>query len=298
MSILGISNSRIKKINGVEVFTNGIEAETASYVSLQPKLTTSQLLAVNANIRLIKYGSGVTLSSLTAKFSTVDPTFVTQISQDLRWLAILNATVPITATWNDGTNTLAMYPVAAGTGETYAASVIEGDDNNGNMETGDPPTGWTTGIARGELSRTTDKHSGSYAALFTRNATGSNGYFVAASQAAIGVGKLAYHEVYLKCGTASSVKFMGVSTNYGVELTFGTVTAGTYTKVSGYGTVAATGARISVTVTGSNTQTGYADDIVVKAVTAPSASGFTASDLVGASFLPNAATFTLNIVRR
>jgi len=237
-------------------------------------------LALDANIKAIKYGSGVTLSSLTANFSTVAPTFVTQISQDLRWLAILNATTPITATWNDGTNTLAMYPVAAGTVATYGDNLI----TNGAFAT--DVSNWGT----------TAPSTITWAAPGKCNIARGGG--TAFGQCLQAISARAGNILLLSVHIISRSNMFGAN-YYDINTQFftasGTATIGV---VSSAKTAIADNGSISLGGFGSSSATASVDDVSVVTITAPDATGFTASDLSGASFNPNAATFTLNIVRR
>jgi len=266
---------------GVKNFHNvwtPFEPETVEYVDLtEALLAYATYQGVDANIKAIKYGSGVTLSSLTAKFSTVAPTFVTQISQDLRWLAILNATVPITATWNNGTNTLAMYPVAAGTGETLGDALNVSDCANLSYATfdGASATGFHAIAGAAQAGGTADEIAYVAGKLFKMGATlavtsGSNPNwsFRSALSAASSTNLIGFN---------STMGVAGVKTVYGNPDT-------TTTGVINFRSAPPSEFTIS--------------GLYIKNVTAPDSSGFTCSDLSGASFNPNAATFTLNIVRR
>lgn len=94
-------------------------AETLAYWRLNPSATPAQILAINNYVRQIKLGSGVTLASVTAKLSLVNGTpFVTQVSQDLRWLANTGWKV----TFTNASNSAYLLAGAAGTGETYGSN--------------------------------------------------------------------------------------------------------------------------------------------------------------------------------
>jgi hypothetical protein len=246
------------------------EPETYIYLSLPGvSLTPAEIAAIDTNIKAIKYGSGVTLSSLTAKFSTVAPTFVTQISQDLRWLAILNATVPITATWSDGTNTLAMIPVAAGTGETYLEKITDPTFDNAGL--------WTSGVnwsvTGGEAVATGVSAATQNIMVLTRTIGELYKGTIVCSNYTSGT----FRSNIMGDSSVNSPAGLGTSSRY---------FTGTSTASAANGVYAA------------NTLTAKFSDISISQVLTPSISGFTFSDGSGASFNPNAATFTLNIVRR
>ncbi|MHB8123117.1 MAG: hypothetical protein ACYDG4_13285 [Desulfuromonadaceae bacterium] len=122
---------------GAQTVHRRLEPETVAYQSLANAVQTQ--FTTNENIKAIKYTStGLTLASLTAYFSTVaGTTFVTGVSQDLRWLSSSCWSTPPTLTWSDGTNTYSLTPGAAGTGETYG-------DNLAALETLNLTSIWTT----------------------------------------------------------------------------------------------------------------------------------------------------------
>ncbi len=100
-----------------------MEPETLTYAGISGvSLTQAQLAAVDANIKAIKYGSGITLSSLTAKRSEVDGTaFVTQSSVDLRPYVGFKLT-----TSDGGVGWLS----AAGTVEGLGGEIVDAWTNN------------------------------------------------------------------------------------------------------------------------------------------------------------------------
>ena len=100
---------------------SGLQAETIKYRLLNPSLTWSQLLAIDANIKTIKYGAGITLSSVTLNRSDANGVaFITNPSVDLR------PYVGFKATLNDGAEG---WIKAAGTGETLGNNLITGWTN-------------------------------------------------------------------------------------------------------------------------------------------------------------------------
>jgi len=101
---------------------DSLEPEVWRYLAL-PGASAANLTTISGYISTIKAGKPVTLSSLTAKFSTVAGTeFVTQASTDLRWLSFLGAKL----TWSDGTNSAVTYAGAVGAGETVGADLLAG----------------------------------------------------------------------------------------------------------------------------------------------------------------------------
>jgi hypothetical protein len=88
-----------------------------AYWAVNPSATIAEIIAINSNIRLIKYSTGITLASVTGYLSTVDGTaFATGLSVDPRPYVM-------TPGWKfsikDSANKVAVaYGKAAGTGET------------------------------------------------------------------------------------------------------------------------------------------------------------------------------------
>ena len=134
------------------------EAETTAYLALPGvSLTATQASLLNQNIRAIKYGSGITLSSVTAGLSTVNGTaFVTNPSVDLRpytngtgWKFVFTDTANKTAT---------IYANRVGTGETYLdiiggtnPALLNGDFSLGDDGTWTKDAGWSiTTVATGQ----------------------------------------------------------------------------------------------------------------------------------------------------
>jgi hypothetical protein len=125
---------------------SGIEAETAAYMSLpSPGLDVA---TANTYILAVKYGAGVTLSSVTFNTSNpaTSPLFLSNPSVDLRWMKGFYVTI------SDGTNTLKVLVGTAGTGESYT-DIIGGTNpalKNGNFSAGDTVWGKNTNVTISE----------------------------------------------------------------------------------------------------------------------------------------------------
>ena len=249
------------------------EPETCTYLALPGASLPGS--TVDSYIKSVKAGGAVTLTGQKAKFSTVAPIFVTQASQDLRWLAILNATTPLTATFNDGTNTLAMTPVAAGTGETLGSELI---------------TTWVNSIYPFEtLTVNANGHD------ITRAVNTAGDYGAAISNVlGTSAGQL-LKWVYTR--TVASGAIPKISLRLNNALTQPTPAEGPDVTTSGTSYTTVNGDRIAANFLDDTSGTDFAATHSVKRVTTPDSTGFTASNLVGASFNPNAAGFTLTVTK-
>jgi hypothetical protein len=273
----------------------GLERETKLYLSLPGvSKTGAEVEEINNYIRLIKYSSGITLASLTAKFSLVSPYLVTQVSSDIRWLSFLSG---IVATWNDGTNPYSMIPGTVGTGaETYGSQIITGasavSDPNGNEA-----NGTTEFSASGTTSTFESTGSGSpYAGSYHFHIVGST---------------LPYAGFYKYCGeypgklmafSFAGKKVTGANAAAVIQNAATTVTYASKLLTTSYiaSVLYATGVsgqnfNIGMNV-GNSTGELYGDNISLKQVLTPYI-GFNFSAGSGASFNPNAASFSLTVAR-
>ena len=106
------------------------EPETLAYfVGLRANLTDAQLRALDNNIKAIKYGSGITLSSVTCGLSMVsggaNPSggaFVTNPSVDL--CPYTNGTGWKFVFTDTANNTATIYAKSVGTGETFSSELL------------------------------------------------------------------------------------------------------------------------------------------------------------------------------
>jgi len=106
-----------------------LQAETVAYYDLVgwSGVSASTITTLDNNIRLVKFGSGITLASVTAKLSLVSPRLVTQSSVDLRPYAMIPGA---SFSFSDGTKSAVFSGGSAGTGETLGAELTTGWTSN------------------------------------------------------------------------------------------------------------------------------------------------------------------------
>ena len=104
---------------------DNLEDETLAYIATHGvSRTPAEIAAINANIKAIKAGTPVVLSSLTAKLSMIDGTaFVTRSSVDLRPYKDFKLS------FSDGAQSLVGWGKAYGEGETLGSECITGWTN-------------------------------------------------------------------------------------------------------------------------------------------------------------------------
>jgi hypothetical protein len=120
---------------GIKLNRAIFEAETIAYSLLSGvSLTAAEIVALDTNIKSIKYGSGITLSSLTLNTSNVASYyFFSNPSVDLRPYTGFYASI------SDGTKIKKVLLGALGTGITVGTDV----GNDFTNWTGAVPTGWS-----------------------------------------------------------------------------------------------------------------------------------------------------------
>ena len=154
------------------------------------------------------------------------------------------------------------YIKAAGTGETYGSELL----TNGDMEAGDPPTGWSA-VASSVLSSVTDNRPGSAGTKAINIARGTSNQ--AGYQAlSVSTGACVRANGWRRSidGTASLYLFLAV-----LDYTGGSSTSwNTQTLYA-----VATNAHFTLLATGTAGQACRYDDISVKQVVTPSATGVT-----------------------
>jgi hypothetical protein len=157
------------------------------------------------------------------------------------------------------------YVKAAGTGETYGSNVL----TNGDMETGDPPTGW--GGARLTPERSTDKRSGTYALKETVN-TGVDGYYT--NYASVTDKALYKVGVWVKNITSTRVTLMMNSVGFVGHKYIGDTTAIIYTEITAHWTAQGTPLFVGYVV-GAVGTSAVLDDAYRTQILTPSATGVT-----------------------
>jgi len=145
--LLLVSPVQARDIGGDEIHLNGvgIEAETATYMGLNTGMTTAQIIAVNDNIRLIKYSTGITLASLTGKVSIAAPYLVTTSSVDLRPYALISG---VQIVFNDGAKTATYTGNTPGSVETVGNNLVTSWPTSSGYET------WT--VSGGNITQAID----------------------------------------------------------------------------------------------------------------------------------------------
>ena len=261
------------------------QPETYQYLAL-PSPTLSAAV-VDAYIRGAKSG-GTTLASVTLNMSTAAGyLFPTRLSTDLRWVSFISGvTVAFSAS---GQTATFGGTITAGTVETYAETLT-----NGNMETGDPPTGWIPNAAT--LSAVADERTGG---------SGSKSLNIAFSGASA---VRAYQASSLPAGALGRLSLWGRSvdgTNVNLQPRWSTIgyLPGVTTQ-TGWTYIAHTRTEPNGNPTfqlyagvASGSSNARVDDCSLVQFLTPDATAFSASTLVNTGINPNAGTFTVAIVR-
>lgn len=160
------------------------------------------------------------------------------------------------------------YIKAAGTGETLGSELI----TNGDMETGDPPTGW--GAVYNQIqTRESDPHSGSYA--LGNLCTGSTGYYISGRDATTPILGLLQYSGWAKKGTGSGTSFYLRSSTPTTLYTSVSNDSDTYYNNIGYATAITSTSTIWLYSLGADGSKTIFDDISLKQVLTPSATGAT-----------------------
>ena len=264
---------------------DNLEDETLAYLATHGvSRTSAEIAAIDVNIKAIKAGTPVVLSSLTAKLSTIDGTaFVTQSSVDLR------PYIGFKFSFNDGSQALVGWAKAYGTGETLGSELV----TNGDFSawTGDNPNGWSVAEVGDATSNVTENPAGKCNII-------SDGTFTAVYQAPLASSRL--------------YKLTCVVDSLTGQIYFGQSVAPAWTSVisaAGATTLYGTCAAASQNRVLAARQAGAPCNAVVSLVSAkqvltPDTSGLTIVSASGGStynwtsdggIAPNAASFTLTI---
>jgi len=252
----------------------GIEPETATYWALNPSATPAQIAAIDLNIKLIKYGSGITLASVTTNISAVDLTaFLSNPSTDLRpycgngWKA--------TITDASAKSNVAILG-AVGTGETLGDELITNvADREFTSDTGFWIKSATTSIGSNVLYLNSPSAEwGAYSEILTIHALYSSS-----------VNVVSFTSGYIIVQTGNAISESYIST--GTKVNKKTCISNTRFGIAG------------------RVQNGIMDDFSVKQVITPSALGCTLLNAAGAqsfiskdaAFSYSAASYTITITR-
>ena len=267
----------------------GLLPETMAYFIL-PNPTGNQK-ALDLNIRKIRQGTNLVLSSLTCKFSIVNGTaFITSPSVDLR--PYLNFKI----TLNDGAQNLIGWIKAAGTGETFGVEKLINPSFDANVNNWTPNAYATiASIAGGqsnnclEITKVT-----SYPSLVT------SGELVTV------VGQLFKTTAYIKSGTSGNkAYFIRLLTSGAIELSTKTGTSsGSWVQDTLYTTVTTISSLLRLAKNENTAGTQLFDEGSVKQILTSSATGVTIVSTKGGSTFnwssdgginPNVANFTATI---
>ena len=241
------------------------ESEVRTYFALpNPTGTVKDL---NAQIKILNAGGTVTLNSFTGKFSIVgDTAFITNPSVDLRKYVGYKITI------NDGTNDLVAWIRSAGTIETEEDKVTD-DNSTFASDTGfwTKGTGWTIG-----------SNVASY--------SGTGAATVLAKTYLFSFGQLVKYSVDLAITTGAARVYLGQA--YDVQH----ATSGTKTGYVTCGTYVTSG------IWGSTVGVFSADNLTMKLISTPSATGVVVWNGVGNSWVagdttinPKATSYTVTI---
>ena len=264
-----------ESINWQRYLAGRFMAETVQYAVLPGATTThAALAAIDANIRAIKYGSGISLSSLVAYLSTVNGTgFGTPTVVDLRPYVM---TPGWKFSWVDsGNKTAVAYGKAAGTGETLGADVFSGWDFTSGWTPAAPPYDITISDADDLLITSNFQYMTSDANKYTLNAL--------------------YKSVFAVTGVPLSLQEGGsgiVMAASGAGATY--KTARQTNKALIQPSAAGTGASKVTTLQSRQVLTPTAKGLTLTST--PGGTTFNWAS-VESGFNPNSATFTLNITR-
>jgi hypothetical protein len=173
------------------------------------------------------------------------------------------------------------YAKAQGTGETYT-DIINGATLNGNMETGDPPTGWNA--VRGTVASETGAgnfNSSPSAKLTTTVGQASSNIYREVNLVA---GQCVKLSIYLKNGNATAIQSKIDPFTVGDSIcNTGQINPAVITQYTKYGTqpVGNTKAYIYGVIIIGDGKYGYCDDVVLQIVLTPSNLGITLTNSPG-----------------
>lgn len=159
------------------------------------------------------------------------------------------------------------YLGGTGSGETLGSELV----SNGNMETGDPPTGWTL-QSGSTLDGVADERTGGGGVQCLDAARGTNPAVAKQQGDIFNSGGLHKITGWMKRGTATGVITACWDITAGLMVfTSNTVTATVWTEITGYFTMSGASGIIYLSLSGSAGQTGRFDDVSIKQVTSPPA---------------------------
>lgn len=252
----------------------GFEPETEAYAATHT-MTDAEKAALDLEIKSIKAGTPLTLSSLTLNLSLVSGAyFITRSSVDLnRYSGISGVQYSVAATGTPATTAVFSGAITAGTGETLGSGLF----NNSDFASDEPPgTAW----ARGDGWTI----SGGVAAI-----NGGAAYKTITQQpASVGQGKL-LKTVFDIATWTSGGKLQAVVGNQGI----GTERSSTGTFIQ-YLTVATTSKICGIT-TRADAVVATIDNVNFYIVLTPDATGILAAALTNGGIAANSATYVVTV---
>lgn len=266
-----------------------LNTETAAYSKLTT-VTNANQKTLDKNISLVKHSTGITLASITCNTSLATWYGLSNPSVDLRPYALIPG---VQMVQSDGTKTSTFSGTfTLGTGETYGSTLL----SNGNMETGDPPTGWIGNNST--LSSVADERtggSGTKSIKVERTGTDSCAYQTIALN-----GALIKYDYWRKGDGTNNGRLILSNALSGTVSLFedSSYTTATWENRTGLKTL--NSATIYVRLATSSTIAAYSqfDDANLYQVLTPSLYGFSASSKsTEVGFDPKAASYTLTITR-
>jgi hypothetical protein len=168
------------------------------------------------------------------------------------------------------------YIKAAGTGETYSDLItnktFEGD-----------ASGWVA--TRGTIEQSNDTaNGGTYSGKLSIDAGQTSAYAVATATSYAGDGALFYGAIYGNKGTLSGWRLLIVNQLDQSFVSYADVATAGWGLSANYITAAnATGIKVGIRVSGTQSQYGYVDDVFLGQVLTPSSTGVTITSTPGGS---------------
>lgn len=249
-----------------------LQPETARYMQIA-RPTQADIVALDQNIKAIKFGSGITLASVTANVSNVtDYYFLSNPSVDLRPYTGFYATITDT-----GSKTKKVLLGAVGTGETLGDDIlIDGNFTTSSKWYG--ADGWSVNEATGKAER-------------------SGGTMIGQSIYHVADINYTQGQLYKGAITIDTVASGGIS----ISMSTGSTSFMSYKSIAGtyygYRTSSITSGKATLTAQNAAT-TATCDVFTIKQVLTPPATGTWYTPVSEDSgWNPNSASFTVTITR-
>ncbi len=270
--LLGDAFSATLDLGGQKMLSSSFQRETKAYLALpNVSMTSAQGAALDSILKSLKYvpaythtiaSATVGISNVASYYFLTNPTYTSTglPSNDLRWVPS-GYTIRLTDT---SAKVKTVLKGANGTGETYT-DIISGNTLNGNMETGDPPTGWS--VDNGStLSSVADERTGGSGSKSMNAVRGTASRASHIDIATSSTGKLYKASGWGKNGTAAAEIYLAATTRFCQG-------AGTWTFGSGYRTSLTSIMSVDLYASGSAGQTARFDDVYAGQVLTPSLTG-------------------------